>query len=419
MALVLGDAARALPARADGAGCGGSIDRELVSRCSVRESPAVWAKQRAVDAAAARRDGARAWLPQNPVLALSGARRRGGVPTGTATNWTATLSQEIEISGGRGVRMEAAETAHQRDAEWLRNERRSRRAAALTAYFDARAAAELSLLARSIEERARRVARAASEAAARGGIAAVDADLADHASVRASEQRIEAEEQEALAAVSVRAAVGRAATDRSPIVGPLEPLPAARAIESNDRVAHDAPPVRAARLDARRYELEASVFRRARVPNPTVQLFAQNDGFDERVLGVGVALPLLLPHPVGRSHAGEIAAAGHLADASRAEATYEERSAQADLVRAKASFLARGEAAALYTEERRRRAMETLSTLADAVASGKIAVREAVLTERVVVELLVGSVHAKRAECVASVELLRVSGSLDGEEGGR
>ena len=45
-------------------------------------------------------------------------------------------------------------------------------------------------------------------------------------------------------------------------------------------------------------EQRTSVLRRTRVPNPTVSVFAQNDGFNESVYGGGLSFPIPLPPPV-------------------------------------------------------------------------------------------------------------------------
>src|SRR6185369_14506042 len=56
-----------------------------------------------------------------------------------------------------------------------------------------------------------------------------------------------------------------------------------------------------------------SLFRRTRVPNVTVSAFVQNDAFNDRVFGVGLAIPI----PIARTYGGEIAEAE--AEAARAK----------------------------------------------------------------------------------------------------
>src|SRR5262245_15795103 len=85
------------------------ITRGNVATCVVRASAAIRAEREATAAAAGRRLAASPWFPSNPTLAVSLARRAGTEGRGDAINYTASLSQEIEVAGQRAARRRAAE----------------------------------------------------------------------------------------------------------------------------------------------------------------------------------------------------------------------------------------------------------------------------------------------------------------------
>jgi cobalt-zinc-cadmium efflux system outer membrane protein len=173
------------------------------------------------------------------------------------------------------------------------------------------------------------------------------------------------------------------------------------------------PEAKAFAAEAKAQESAASAYSRARIPNPTLSLFVQNDGFDERVLGAGVSIPIPLPHPVGRFYDGEIAEAR--AAAARAAAEGERARRQADL--ALGTALATYEAAKskrdLYTDERITRAERDIEAIAKELQAGRVAVRDALLTQQALVTLLRAGVEARHTLCAASVELARAANVLD------
>jgi outer membrane protein, heavy metal efflux system len=144
-------------------------------------------------------------------------------------------------------------------------------------------------------------------------------------------------------------------------------------------------------------------------------VFAQNDGFNERVFGAGLALPIPLPGNVGHTYIGEIAEAEALARKARAEREQFERDIRLDVARAAQMFEATARAVEVFSKERLARAEQSLESLAGEVEAGRLAVRDAIVSQQALVELLRAHVAARRAWCVASVELARALGlALEG-----
>jgi cobalt-zinc-cadmium efflux system outer membrane protein len=162
-------------------------------------------------------------------------------------------------------------------------------------------------------------------------------------------------------------------------------------------------------------ELRADTLRRSRIPNPTVSAFIQNDGFNERVLGVGVALPIPLPGMVGRTYVGEIAEAEAHGRRAGAERDWAARQVNLEADVALNAYETRRAEVDAFTSEKTARAEETLRALGQEIEAGRLAVRDAIFAQQTLIELLLANVAAKRALCIASVHLARAVGiALDG-----
>jgi cobalt-zinc-cadmium efflux system outer membrane protein len=385
--------------------CDEALTRANLVACAHERSPALASEAAALRSAEGRREAARPFLPSNPVLSGSLASRTG--PDARATNWSLTLAQELEIAGQSGLRVEAAEAELVSQAQQMRVVRASVAEATWLAWFSALAARERVQLARRIEAASLEVAQTAAGMVAHGLGSTVDAAVADAASVAASQRRIDAEAAASAAEIRLRQLVGVSAD--APWSGALEPLrvEAPSAARRPELAALEA----LLQASARRVE----TLRRSRAPNPTLSVFAQNDGFDEKVFGVGVGLPIPLPQPLGRTRAGEIAEAVGAEERLHAELELLTRALNAERELA-AQAHARGLAArALYSPERSARASEALAAIGAQVSAGRWSVREALASQRSLVEFLEAEVDAREALCAASVRLIRThGGSLEG-----
>lgn len=396
------------------ASCGPEVSRQNLVPCALRASLSARAQEAQVDAAKARRDAVSPLLPANPVVAFSAGRRNlmeppvNAAPTGAvATNWYLTLSQEVEVGGQRGVRRAAAAAGITAEAARLRLTRREVARDAWLALFGEIAARENEALFTRLAMVTRAVLLAARARAEKGVGAPVEADVAMAIAVRAESARLEAarSQQEAAASLALLVGLGAGALARGEgTLQPLEGLP-------RDAGTNTARPELVA-LEAERQSLSlrADAQRRARITNPTLSVFAQNDGFNERVFGAGISLPIPLPGNVGRTFRGDIAESEAAARGAGAERDRAARSLALHVVTAKQTFAARQAQAALFREEDRTRAETSLRDLATAVETGRLAVRDAILTQQVLIDVLRAGIEARRELCTASVELAMARG---------
>jgi cobalt-zinc-cadmium efflux system outer membrane protein len=327
-------------------------------------------------------------------------------------NWSATLAQEVEIGGQRGDRRRAAAFGRESRADLVRVAERDAATEALLSYFETIAAREQVLLAKDLEATAHRVSDAARGAAARGLIAGVDADVADAALVAVEDALLTRERKARDANASLAAALGLSPSTDVAVEGTLEPLAIAGELTEKGvfRDVRTRPEVLALRAESHAELARADLLRSQRIPSPTISAFVERDGFSEQVLGIGLSFPVPLPHPLGRTFAGEIAESEALARAAVARAALVERDVAANTARAVAAYTAARQKTLLYGAERTDRARESLRRMASEIETGRLAVRDAVVAQEALIDLLLAALVAKEDLCMASVGLARAAG---------
>lgn len=409
---VLAGVALASRASAQEAGdCSTRITRSNVVPCALTASLTVRGEQKTVDALQGRRTATGLFLPSNPVLSLSGGRRTvgGGIPD--AINWYATLSQEIELAGQRASRVRAADAAIVAQEKRVLLSKRETAALAWSAFFEALGAREQQRLTERLLAMTDRMGVVARARAEKGVSATLDADLAEAATLRLLQLKLAADRSVAATGAHLTFLLGR--DPSTGVVGvegdlvPLSGLPDARAGVTS---LAQRPEVQVADAERDAMLSRAEAFRRSRVPNPIVSVFVQNDGFNERVLGLGLAIPIPLPAPVGRTYAGEIAEADALAQRLEIERTRVERELRLEIADALATYTAHRLAVEALTPERMRRAEDSLRDLQVEIEAGRLGVREALVAQQTLIELLQASIAQRRALCLASVDLARALG---------
>lgn len=395
---------------AEAARCGGRITRGTVVPCALGSSLAVRSEHDALAAAEGRRLATSPLLPSNPVLTFTGSRRSAAGRD--ATNWYASLAQELEIAGQRGLRRDAAAAAAEAQRKRILTAERDVAAAALAAFFETLAAREEAALATRLTATAQAVSQVAHAKSAQGLIAPVDADVADAAMIRATRDKLAAERRAAASSSLLATLLGRdPGQSRLDVDGELAPLSgledAARGVAAG---LPQRPEVEVLDAERRSFEARAAAFRRSRVPNPTLSAFVQNDGFDERVLGLGVSLPVPIPGNVGRTHDGEVAESEALARRAATERERTLRELRLALATAAQAFESRKREVESFSPELLRNAATSLAALGREVESGRLTVREAIVAQQALIELLQSHVGARRELCLASVELARAAG---------
>ncbi|MCC6335325.1 MAG: TolC family protein [Myxococcales bacterium] len=384
------------------------VDRRTVVPCVLARSPELREELALQRAGRGRREAARPFLPSNPVL--KGAVASRASPSDGDFNWYLSLDQELEIGGQSWLRVGVANAELRAQGQRVAAARNSVASLAWLAWFGALAAHERSKLSVRLEGATGAVAATVRAMAANGLASEVDAEIAEAAALRAAQRRLFLEGLAFGAQARLRLLAGGA------------PALAAGVLEPLSQVLVEAPPRQRPELIALE-EVRGAVHRRAellareRVPNLTLSVMAQRDGFGERVLGGGLSLPIPLPQPVGRTLAGELAEVAALEEKVAAETERVRRDLELELVSAKAEYGAAARARGLYPPERVARAIARLEAIGEQVKAGRLAVRDAILAQQVLVEQLEAEIDAREALCVASVRVVRAAGlPLEGGE---
>jgi cobalt-zinc-cadmium efflux system outer membrane protein len=396
--------------------CASRVTRTNLVRCALAASLSVRGENQELEAARARQTAVSALLPSNPVLELSAATRSGAF--GDATNWYATLRQEVEIAGQRGVRRDAEGALVGARLHQILSLRREVAAQAWVAFFDVLAATEEQRLAERLAVMSQALSTAAGARAEQGLIAPMDADVADAMTLEVLQAKWAADRRVMQTNAALASLLGLA-TPAVGVDGELTPVAGvAEALTSySTRSVDERPELLVLSAEARAQELRADGFRRSRIPNPVLSVFAQNDGANERVFGAGVAFPIPLPGNVGRTFVGEIAEAEALARRAATARSQLERDILLEVTTAVRTFESRATEVLAFPTTRTARAEESLAHLAHEIEAGRLAVRDAVVAQRAFIDLLRGSVEARRAWCVSSVNLARALGMpLEGSE---
>ena len=391
--------------------CSGAIARDNVAQCALGASLALVHARTETERLEARRLAVSPLLPTNPELTFSAARR--STSTQSSTNWYATLSQELEVAGQRAARRTQADAALRAQASAVAASERDVAALAWRAYFEALAAQDFAATAARLEQIFAQGSRATQAGAAQGLVSGIDAEVADLNTLRLTQQRIDAERSARTALAEVVTLLGRDPAGKPLAVhGDLRPLTHASALqlsELQERVEQRAEVVRA-RQHLTVQQAARTTLERSRIPNVTLSLIAQRDGFGEQVFGGGIAIPVPLPYPLGRTLHGELSENAALAKQLEAELQQLRRNLLLELVTAFHAHAAAKEQAALYTDARVEQAQRSLEDLARALQGGRVPISEAVIAQQTLVEFMRSQIRAKLELCVTSIELARSAG---------
>lgn len=392
----------ALPRAEAAPRCATPSTPEALTTCAVVQSPEV-AEARALLAAALAEGGRAArWLPSNPSLSLMGARRWG--PEATAWNGYLTLNQELEIAGQRGQRQQEAEAGVESARARLLQSEEQAALRVWRSWIDAVEAEALLREATRREGDAQALASALTARVEAGRAIPLEGELARLGHAR-SLRRVSASRA---AAAMKRAELARLLPE-SALPEPLPPL-----IPSVEAGAN--PPASASLLEARAASsslaAHAGLLERQRLPNPTLSLSAQLDGFQERVFGLGLSLPLPVPEPLGSLNGPERAALAEQRVAATARVAAEQRRQALELEQAEVAWTHQQELLASLPPSETEAARRALLQLRVEVEGGRLGAREAFALGEGFDAVLLERISLEAAFARACLELARARSTL-------
>jgi outer membrane protein, heavy metal efflux system len=391
-----------------------AVTSENLVRCALAASLPSRREHEGIRVVEGRVDAARPWLPSNPQISVGMGFRQSSPVESRATNWSVALSQEMAIAGQRGARVRATEG--ELLAQKWRTIATEREAAQLAwaAFYEALSTTKELDLAFRIERASSLVATTTRARADKGVVATIDADLAEIVYLKFVQARIESERRSQAARVTLSTFVGLDPVRQVATVnGELAPLPnvttrARTLLDSNN---YERPDISALQAEGHAFEAKADSFRRTRVPNVTVLLTAQNDGlYDQRTYGVGVSVPVPLLQPIGRTYRGEIAEAEALSRRANLDAARLTRDVRLQIVTSLQAYDARRAELDTFAPERLLRAEAALGDISRGVETGRLAIRDTLLSVQTLIEFLRGYIETQKSLCLASIDVARAAG---------
>jgi cobalt-zinc-cadmium efflux system outer membrane protein len=404
----------AAPARAEVPElCTNQLTAAAVVRCALARSPEVRRARLDLDVVAGQRTTARTLLPQRPVLSVSAGER--WADAGTAFDAYVTLTQEIEIGGQRGLRLDEVDAASAAAVRRVAATEHEVAAAALGAYWRFVAGRQRVVLARDGARIASTLGRLTEERRKEALVAPVDADIAESEAVQIGLRAAEADRVEAEASAELAAILDLAEpAELQPgdeLVSAATGIPSglvARALLLRGDLA-------AAQAERATAERHVAVLERERVPNVTLSVSYQRDGFAENFVGVGLAAPIALPGNLVPSGAGEVAVARARSAQAETDVSALRRHIVVEVNRAVANERAAATALRAFPDAVLGRARGDLDALADAITARQMSVRDALLAQRSLLDLLESNLQVRLNYSLARTELWRAAGlSLPG-----
>lgn len=282
------------PLHAQKSGSSSQLSLEDAVRTAFQRSPKLQARQAEVREAEGRLKGART-LPYNPVVEMEAAQR--SAPDGIGTDFTIGVTQEVEVAGQRGRRIEAAKAELKAAEAQFTQDQRLVAAEVSLAFFEALRAREILEISRLDMELARTLQDAAQRRLEAGSSTQLELNLATAELGRAEERFFLAdgaygETRAVLAEVTgldpgvPPEPAGDLAESATPALPPLAELLQNATTNRGD--------LEALRLTERAVQARLKLARREAFPNLAISGFYGQEGTGDTLIGggVGLAVPL-------------------------------------------------------------------------------------------------------------------------------
>jgi cobalt-zinc-cadmium efflux system outer membrane protein len=330
-------------------------------------------------AAQGRLDQAGLLLRSNPVI--EGSRsRKDTVPGGgeKATNYGLSLSQEFEIAGQRGLRVEAARSGMEKAARDIQDRERVVVAEVKNAFAKALAMKRRKELAADALKLQEELVSATTVKLQTGDISALEQNLAEVELGKARRERLLAEREQREALLSLQELLGMKPSPDFTVEGDL-PMEAPAIPEKSKLLesARTRPDVEATAAEVQQAKAAMKLAGREAIPSFTVTGFYQQD---DKLNETGIMLSFPLPL-FDRKQADRREAAAKAGQALVKQASLE-RSIEREIEEAHANLVSAAEELSLLKKDVLGKAMENLGLMNLAFKEGKIGFFEVRLAQK-------------------------------------
>jgi cobalt-zinc-cadmium efflux system outer membrane protein len=389
------------------------LTREQAVAAALERNPGIQALQAELEGARGRLRGASRLVRANPELeGAYGPRRVRGEEDGN--DLSLSLTQELEVFGQRGARVDAAEALVAAAEGRLAARRVEVAAEVRTAFARALAAGQRHAIAEESLALARQELAAAEERFRSGASTRIEVNAARAAVGRAARERAAAAQQRSAASTALVVVTGADPAEPLEVVGRLEAeAPVAGTVDALvEKALVTRMDLEAGRREVEAARSEARLARRAALPNPRVGVSYSEEGEGDGRARITQGI-LAFDLPLFERNQEERAAATareRLAEVALAALT---RAARAEVVQARARVEAAAVAVEAWTGGQLDAVGENLRLVDEAYRAGKVDFFELLLIRRETLEARNGYVDALEELHAANAELLRAIGSVE------
>jgi len=332
------------------------------------------------DAAQGRLDQAGLWLRSNPVIE-GNLSRKETVPGGgeKAANKGLSLSQEFELAGQRGLRVDAARSGMDKAAQDIRDRDRVLRAEVKDAFARALAAKSKSELAEEAVRLQEELVASATIKFQAGDISGLEQNLADVELGKSRRERLLAERERRESLLDLQMILGLTPESDFSVEGelPMEAPPVPDKEKLRMLTASQRPDMLAASAEVQQARSTMKLAGREAIPSFTVTgFYNQDDKLNETGVMLSFPLPLF-----DRRQADRKEAATKAGQALIKQATLE-RSIEREIEEAYANLVSASEELSLFKKDVLGKALENLGLMNLAFKEGKFGFFEVRLAQR-------------------------------------
>ena len=314
----------------------------------------------------------------NPELGGSGARRNFAGRPGGSTDFDVTLSQELEVGGQRGKRIEEATRNLAKVTQQINNTERLTLTQVKDAFYRSLYLKRRLDLFREVEALNRRLRDTAASRFQAGDIPKMEANVAEVRFGQARKDAIVAARDYHNALRELERLLGLEPTGQHAPAGQLTVEPQTFQPDQLLQLALEhRPDLQAAKLEQQRVEAEIALTRRLILPNPTLQGFYREEEGGETITGAALSFPLPL---FDRKQAELTQLAGRQTQA-RHERESAELSVRQEVRDAFRSYEAAKETVAVFEQAVLERATENFRLMETAYREGKIDLLQVVVVQ--------------------------------------
>lgn len=396
--------------------CRGKLTLDTIIRCTLDHSPEYKAAKYELEMRIGQKKAAEYLFPSNPIVSTMASQRtiqEGRFPpigSQTVTNAEILVSQEIYTGGKRQLQLQVAD-------QFVRSAIKKVQALENQTIIDAihatvyyQSTQEEYQLAIEILQLAEKTNQYATRKYQLGLAPAIDAELS-LAELQKARSYLEDTLRRKKAAVTdlyVMMGLPYIENDQNlPEDWKIPQIPEI-ALEDYLKLAKEnRADYEALSWEAKAMEARKKLVQKERIPNVTLSGFIQNDGFNERVVGARITIPL----PIARDYSAELLSAQAESKQALAREEIGEHTVRSQAIKAWNNYFSWKKVYEEYkNSELSKNYQETLDAIQRATERGDLSIRDAILLKKPFLDYKVQLIQIKREFALSSIEFLRAAG---------